>query len=1078
MFAFLPSAARAHVTLRMFAVLLLLVGLMSPVGALAQTPARQTQQIPLAPGPNLVSLSVLPDDNRLDVLLSGATEHIVAVQSANGRHFVPRLGVQRITHWQPGQAYVIFARRAHTLTIEGTPIAETLSLSPGWNWIPYLPDEPMPVETALTSVLPQLNRIEDGAGRVFPAQEGRPVLTQLEPGQGYRVHLRAPALLAYPAAESGQQPPPPAPPPQATHVVASMAEALALRGLQPGQVVHVLGYTTPGDGGGGYFDVTNSGAPTDGGTVFVPLEHQSEVVTEDWIMRSNHRTLTILPEGARVVYGSVHLTMLHPASGQTILEIDGKLLNGHRWAQSSPFRPIMNYQTGALDDWGYRLYEHFRRTTGSGWGGRVVLRYRHTTSPLRLERQGVDSLLNLRWFGGRTHAEDPSFDNQPILAQMMNVASARNATAPGSITTIFLPNLQGQSTVYEYFGAIEVSDGITIAGEAGTELVTATTVVSGEAHQLPDGTTVIHDDLRYTVNGEDITVEYRPVRVRSDATILRVKSDEALRHLQMLHPPSDPRYLPPDAKHVLDQRASVITSGHGIMSMGLRDIVLDGNYEGQAQGFIENLHTFTQREEWLRNTPGWAGFVATNHGGKRIPQGQHVTVRNVAVLGYGSNGILGNANGTWNGENVLLGNALWNHVMYHTNGTWTNLTFTGFAWTHAVWQRGRINNLVYERGSAAPWYTTRRGSAVLNIRGGDGSNESDITSYGEFLREDGTTGDISTRVIGFFADLRASEIYQIFNGIGSDIRVRDGMAIMPQNHGIHSIMPRNGNSPIAIYAHNIFQNATIIATARGGNSLAGQGLFTMSTFRDLKLIELTHRHNHYYQYSSSELNVARNNHPSFDLPSHIVLDNLDLSRTRHRHVVRVNVLSTTQTLDAFLINSHFENTTNTIYVAPDGNGLIRGLHTPLPDRLRVYWRNNRFKLHDLHLSNTELFFAMTFFEQCTETSSGRTSEDAGTFTTTAAHVGQSSVVIPTNLFWEPYDLSSVSVSDSRQLTRAVSITNASGDPLGTDKRQPFIRVDLARPIRAGETVTFSYAAAVRPWPPGVTVPEITGRGTW
>ncbi|MFN3598019.1 MAG: hypothetical protein ACK41D_12215 [Rubricoccaceae bacterium] len=1044
----------------------------------AQVPTRHTQQIPLAPGPNLVSLSVLPDDNRLDVLLSGATEHIVAVQSASGRHYVPRLGVRRITHWQPGQAYVIFARQAHTLHIEGTPLTEPLPLAAGWNWIPYLASEALPVEAALTSVLPQLNRVEDGAGRVFPAQEGRPVLTHLEPGQGYRVHLRAPASLAYPAGEAGQQPPPPPPPPQATHVVASIADALALTGLEPGQIVHVLGYATPGDGGGGYFDVTASGAPLDGGTVFVPLEHQSDVVTEDWIMRTNRRALTTLPPGARIVFGTVHVTLRHPATGEALLEVDGRLLNGHELAQANLTRPILGYATGSLDDWKHRFYGYFNRVIGSGWGGRVVLTYRHTTSDLRLERRDVGEVLNARWFGARTHDEDPAFDNQPVLAQMINVAAARNAVAPGSVTTIYLPNMDGRSTVYEYFGAIEMGDGLTLAGDAGTEVVTATAVVSGEAHQLPDGTTAVHDALHYTVSGEDITFTYRPVRVRADATVLRVKSGEALRFLQMFHPASDPRHLPTDAKHMLHQRASVITSAHGIMSMGLRDLVLDGNYAGNAEGFEQNLHTFAQREEWMRNAPGWAGFVATNHGGKRIPQGQQVTVRNAAILGFGSNGVLGNANNTWTGENVLLGDALWNHVMYHTNGTWTNLTFTGFAWTHAVWQRGRVNNLVYERGSVAPSYTSRRGPDLFNIRGGDGSDESNITSVGSFRREDGTIGEVSTRINGFFADFRDSELHQIFNGIGSDIRVRDGVVILTPNRGINSIMPRNGNNPRAIYAHNLFQNATFFATGRGGQSLAGQGLFTQSAFRNLRVVEMTRQHNRTWQGTAAELTVARNDHPSFDLPSHLVLEGLDLSRTRHYYVIRVDVRTEAQHLDAFVLNSTFRNEYNTVYIAPDGNGRITGLHTPRPDLLRVYWRNNTFRLHRNHIGNTELFFAMTFFEQCTETNSGRTSEDAGIFTTTAAHVGQSFVVLPTNLFWAPYDLSSVSVTDSHQLTQSVEVTNAAGNPLGDDKRQPFLRVNLSRPIQAGETVTFTYTAAVRPWPAGVTVPEVPGRGSW
>ena len=68
--------------------------------------------------------------------------------------------------------------------------------------------------------------------------------------------------------------------------------------------------------------------------------------------------------------------------------------------------------------------------------------------------------------------------------------------------------------------------------------------------------------------------------------------------------------------------------------------------------------------------------------------GQQLTVENVAVLGYGSNGILGHVNNEWTGTNVLLGNSVWNHVLYSANGTYTNLTFTGFAWGHTAWYAG------------------------------------------------------------------------------------------------------------------------------------------------------------------------------------------------------------------------------------------------------------------------------------------------------------------------------------------------------------------------------------------------------
>lgn len=55
----------------------------------------------------------------------------------------------------------------------------------------------------------------------------------------------------------------------ADYVVDDMAAALALTSTSVGETVYINGYASAGDGGEGYFDIDNSGDPTDGGTCFV-----------------------------------------------------------------------------------------------------------------------------------------------------------------------------------------------------------------------------------------------------------------------------------------------------------------------------------------------------------------------------------------------------------------------------------------------------------------------------------------------------------------------------------------------------------------------------------------------------------------------------------------------------------------------------------------------------------------------------------------------------------------------------------------------------------------------------------------
>ena len=226
----------------------------------------------------------------------------------------------------------------------------------------------------------------------------------------------------------------------------------------------------------------------------------------------------------------------------------------------------LDYAIGEFHDRRWRLKNYCGGVTGGdGWSCDLRFTYRHTTSDLRLRRLGVGETLNADWFGAPTYSDDPAFDNQPILNHMVNVADRMNAESPGSITTIYLPQL----AVYEYFGSIRLSDGLTLKGGGGTELVTVT------------------NDLGHT---------YSPVRLKAAYTTLRVKAGEALTHIRMEKDPTDPFYLEPDIKHILRNRQTVIYLEPGAMSAGVEDIVLDGNWQGNQQAWTEEWATLRRRK--------------------------------------------------------------------------------------------------------------------------------------------------------------------------------------------------------------------------------------------------------------------------------------------------------------------------------------------------------------------------------------------------------------------------------------------------------------------------------------------------
>ena len=833
-------------------------------------------------------------------------------------------------------------------------------------------------------------------------------------------------------------PVPPPPPTDDVQEVGTLAEALALTGLEEGDEVEILGYYTPGDGGGGRFRVEASGATPDGGTVFVLNEHASSPVVEVLPNRQPARYLDLLPSSEDVVHGSLTLDLLHPTSEVPVLTVEERHLHGTEWLSRHEENLTLDYEIGEFHDQRQRFRKYCEDVAGGdGWGCDFRFTYRHTTSDVRLQRLDIGQALNIDWFGARTHDADPEFDNQPVINHVINVADRMNAESPSSITTVYLPQL----AVYEYYGSIRLSDGLTLKGGGGTELVTVT------------------NDLGHT---------YSPVRLKASHTALRVKSDEALTHIRMEKDPSDPDYLEPDVKQILNTRRTVVYPEPNAMAVGMEDLFLDGNWIGNQQAWTEGWATNAEKEAAMRNTPSWSGFVSTNHGNVFIPQGQQLTLTNVQVSGFGATSLLGNANNTWTGTNVRSGNALWNHSFYAANGTWTNLTFEGFAWTHAVWTAGEITNLVFEDGAVAPY---RNGPDLINIRGGDVSSQDDADGTPRITQHDGTAIELGTLIDGFYLDLRGSGISRPMNGLGPYITIRDG-TIVTREDGFSSVFHENGNGyQNALYPDYLIENVTVYDNSALNNSSLFKNLnTTRGLFRNIT------KHSDLFDINdtaSESLRLTANwrENYAWDTPQVNVFDGLTHD-SPHDFIAQIAIDENAAGADFFVLNSRFNNVTSTLYRAPNGQGTLESL-TGDHSKLRVYMDDVELNLDTTYPSNLEAFFALTYFSGVTDALTSHTSEDGGTYVSTSSDQGRDYVGIPTDLFWEPQGADGLAsaTDDAGGIVSSVSFTDANGNALGSDKRGPFLRVDLARPIESSETVSFDWEAAVRPWPDGVSVPD-------
>jgi hypothetical protein len=995
----------------------------SPLRAVAETGASKSnvQVIELRKGWNVVSLNVRPNNLAVDVILAPVLKDVVMVVDEGGQIFNPSESITQFTHWDLAEAYRIFMSAAASVTVSGTAIESDdveIRLEAGWNLVPYYLQEGQSVSEAFASLSDGLVLVKSEDGTLYYPAAQIYDLKMVEPGSGYAVFTTRKANLQLNNPGNGNKPSPPDPvdpndgdgeendaPGATTYTVDTIAEALALRGLKPGQTVTVRGYHRAGDGGEGVFDVMESNCVPEGGTCFVPEEHQSEEIEQVMSLSYQKQYLG----GKPLVQASVRLEV-YGSDGKRALVIPGEYLHGHRGSQRFNLRPFLDLTDASFHDVRQYVLKYVERDLG---GGRYSFFYKQATSDIRLVRRGVTDTYNVRWFGAQTADENPQYDIQPLIATLVNLGKARG------ISTIYLPDYG----VYEYFGAIELEDGMTLKGAGGTYLATDT------------------DDFGNT---------FRPVRIRDSHTRLRVKDGEALRHLLMQLPPGSPDYIEPDVKQILQGRRTLISSANNVRSMGIENIILDGNWEGNRDPFNnrDRYGGHSVFEDNLRNSPGYAGFVSTNHGGNVIPVGQTITVKNVAVLGYAANGVLGNINNWWIGENVLLGNSVWNHVMYYTNGDWTNVTFTGFSWTHATPRSGIIRNMVFEKGAVSPY---RPATDLMNIRGPDAYDERETLSKGSaHIMSDGTVAPLGLTIDGFYLDLRSSGIHNPFNGLGSKHQLRNG-TIITENSFSGIFLEKGNGYQRSVYHSNVLANITVIETGSGSSaSILNSHNLTDSAVSGIRILSDSSERGGTRVFS---MNAGSRDSDSHNGRHSIVISNVTVEAPR-RYVFRSSIAADAPGRDIYVRNSSFNNGANGIVVGPSQRSSLDGLpgdHSLL-----------RFFYDDVELnvgSNDQLFVALGYFRNVYARNLDRYSEDKGRISITAAG-GERSKDIDTRLFWAPEWYNASGRGAASGIVDHVEVINVSA----SDKTKPKLRVHFTRALESGEKIDLDWEAAVRPFP--------------
>lgn len=169
------------------------------------------QTISLAEGSTWMSLAVEANQMEVNHVLRRVRPlegDVIRGQTAYSQYLSGTGWVGTLNELAPGLTYKTRLGRENVLEFIGTRVnteEKPIAVSEGWNWIGYLPEDPLPVSSALASL-----DIRDGdiirsqtAFSQFSSGSWVGNLSTMQPGRGYKLHLSNSGVLEYPGTGGG-----------------------------------------------------------------------------------------------------------------------------------------------------------------------------------------------------------------------------------------------------------------------------------------------------------------------------------------------------------------------------------------------------------------------------------------------------------------------------------------------------------------------------------------------------------------------------------------------------------------------------------------------------------------------------------------------------------------------------------------------------------------------------------------------------------------------------------------------------------------------------------------------------------
>lgn len=146
-----------------------------------------TQSISLSAGWNLISFYVLPEDASITNVFGSNISKVSIVKNNDGFYKPSKADkLQSLTEFEYGQAYLVKANSAFSISVEGVaPTSTTISLKAGWNLLGY----PKTTEANASNVLSGI------AGKYTELKDLSSSQTTLKPGKGYYIKMNTNASV-------------------------------------------------------------------------------------------------------------------------------------------------------------------------------------------------------------------------------------------------------------------------------------------------------------------------------------------------------------------------------------------------------------------------------------------------------------------------------------------------------------------------------------------------------------------------------------------------------------------------------------------------------------------------------------------------------------------------------------------------------------------------------------------------------------------------------------------------------------------------------------------------------------------